>query len=108
MSRRFFHCLCVVLLLMAQQGALSHAAWHAASGAQVTHHTDTSHPETPVGQAHLCGFDMAFNQMLGGAHGVCVLPAIVASAAERLNDVTAPRLRAAALAPKSRGPPALS
>lgn len=107
MPRRFIRSLCVCLLLIAQQGALSHAAWHAGGGAQAAHHTD-GHPDSPAEQENLCGFDLAFSQLLGGAQGVALSVTFVAPVAERIHDLAAARVCTAALFPKSRGPPATS
>lgn len=122
MSRRFFHTLCVLLLLLVQQGALFHATWHA-SGATQAHHLAHGHdgnavdsdvgPESPAGkgresgQSSLCAFDLAFGQVLGGTHSGCMSPALVPAVVERIHDLTAPRLHAEAVSPKSRGPPVL-
>ena len=114
MPRRFFHCLCVLLLLIAQQGALSHASWHAGGGAQGpagdsghTYEAD-SQPEAPRGQQYLCAFDMAFGQVLGGTHNAGMPTALVLPVSASIHDLAAPRPRAAALSPKSRGPPVLA
>ena len=116
MLRRFSHTplLCVLLLLVAQQGALSHAVWHVYK----THHAqaytaydyDEANPggsEKPSRLADLCAFDLAFGQVLGGTHSACVPLAFAPAIAERVHDLTALRLHAAALSPKSRGPPVL-
>ena len=122
MSRRFFPTLCVLLLLVAQQGALFHATWHVSGATQVDHpvhghdgHVVDSHvgPESlpgkggESGQGSLCVFDLAFGQVLGGTHGVCAPLVFVRTVVERIHDVTVPRLHVAALSPKSRGPPVL-
>ncbi len=99
---------CVLLLLIAQQGALTHAIWHA-------HQTKTTHSysalnkhQTPAGQANLCAFDLAFGQMLGTAHGGGTTLTVIAADIERIRDVPVARLHAEALSPKSRGPPVLA
>lgn len=99
---------CVLLLLVAQQGALTHAIWHA-------HQTKTTHSpsaidkhQTPAGQASLCAFDLAFGQVLGSAHGSGATLTVIAADIERIHDVPAARLHAEALSPKSRGPPVLA
>jgi hypothetical protein len=128
MSSRYFHYLCVFLLLVAQQGALVHATWHAhntlnthdahehAAHVHAGHHDDAHehrghyghnehNHEAPTGQASLCAFDLAFGQVLGGVHGASFpLPALVPAAlqvAEALNT----RTSADAVPARSRGPP---
>ena len=119
MSRRFFHYACVLLLLIAQQGALVHAMWHASAHAQadrVAHTYDTHNGraqtqplnhDVPAGQGSLGAFDLAFGQVLGGTHSACLPAAFAPAVVERIHERTAPRLHAAALSPKSRGPPVL-
>jgi len=116
MPRRLFHYLCIFLLLVAQQGALAHATWHAGGDAHVhdghAHDHDNAnerdnHHETPSGQSSLCAFDLAFGQVLGGVHGSCA----PGSAAELLAAVSTyifnPRLGTEAVPAHSRGPPTL-
>ncbi len=120
MSRRFYHYLCVVLLLIAQQDALVHAAWHAGGGdaraheAQHEGHAHDLHDprdnnsggnESPTGQASLCAFDLAFGQVLGGVHGSCVLPVIAELPAAIASYTFNPRLGSEAVPAHSRGPP---
>lgn len=117
MSRRCFHYFCVVLLLMAQQGALVHAAWHAGGGGAHAHaaqhegHAPDLHDnnnganESPTGQASLCAFDLAFGQVLGGVHGSCVLPVIAELPAAIASYTFNPRLGSEAVPAHSRGPP---
>jgi hypothetical protein len=114
MSRRFFHCICVLLLLMAQQGALVHATWHAgsdaraqASPAQEQQRDGRQDSSRPGSKTSLCAFDLAFGQVLGGTHSPCTPFAFIAAAVECIRDPALPQLRAAALTPKSRGPPVL-
>jgi len=114
MSRRaFIACLFAFLLLAAQQGALLHAVWHAHDGRHAHQHDSHEHDghahgdQAPSGHASLCMFDLAFGQVLGGAHDSGLALTHVPVTVERLHDITAPRLLAEALTPKSRGPPAL-
>lgn len=113
MRRAAFTAACIFALLVAQFGALTHAAWHAHGG---MHGPDVAHPgegdgahndELPSGQAELCGFDLAFGQVLGGLHAGGALPLAMVPSVENLFDVPTSRLRAEALAAKSRGPPVL-
>ena len=115
MSRRFFHYFCIALLLIAQQSAIVHATWHAGGDAHAhekpvgdrhDHEHDADDP-APGGQGNLCAFDLAFGQVLGGAHGLCVVP----NAAELTTVVAVhtfnPRLGSEAVPALSRGPPLL-
>src|SRR5262245_1058845 len=110
--RAFFHCVVVFLLLIAQQGAMLHAVWHAYAGqherasVQATAHQNGS--GSPSNQAGLCAFDVAFGQMLGFTHSGGVVLAYMPVAGVRTHDITAPRLHAEVLSPKSRGPPVLA
>ena len=108
---RLFHCLCIGLLLIAQQAAIVHATWHAGGGLRVTdaYGPDRS-PEVPAdrsSQGSLCAFDLAFGQMLGGVHGSCAAPVVAdlptAIASDRLN----PRLGSESVPALARGPPVL-
>jgi hypothetical protein len=115
MSTRFVHYLCVALLLIAQQGALVHATWHAAGD---IHAGETQHNaadrESSAGQqnrdsqsdqSNLCDFDLAFGHVLGGVHGssapqlTAELPAAIAT------YLFNPRLGSEAVPAHSRGPP---
>jgi len=114
MARRaFLQYVCVFLLLVAQQGALTHALWHAghahdehssAHGQEDSYKNDSEHPSN---QASLCAFDIAFGQVLGGMHGGTMPLACAPIVPERFHDLATPRLRAEALSPRSRGPPVL-
>lgn len=111
--------LCVTLLLCAQFGALSHAAWHAGGHAHAAAHDDAAldhfhdhdgalDDESPAGQhAGLCVFDLAFGQVLGGVHAGAPVLLTVSAGLQSFFDLPHARLHAEALSPKSRGPPAL-
>jgi hypothetical protein len=106
MPTRFIHYICVALLLIAQQGALAHATWHAGK----TQH-NAAELESPAGhenrdsQSSLCDFDLAFGHVLGGVHGssapqiTAELPAAIAT------YLFNPRLGSEAVPAHSRGPP---
>lgn len=115
MPRRFFQYLFIFLLLAAQQSALVHATWHAAGDAQQqtlhdTHeqdaqpHQDDNHDTR---QSSLCAFDLAFGQVLGGAHGSCVLPMAADLPTSIAGYIFNPRLGTEAVPAHSRGPPSL-
>lgn len=112
MSRRFFHYFCVILLLLAQQGALVHATWHAGEDAHA--HAHEGHAQEQAGdhessaggsQRNLCAFDLAFGQVLGGVHGACALPLAVELPAAIASYTFNPRLGCEAVPAHSRGPP---
>lgn len=108
MSRQIFHYLCLILLLIAQQGAIAHATWHAGGDARA-HETETldhaSQQESPGGPASLCAFDLAFGQVLGGVHGSCAPPVATALPAAIAVYAFNPRLGSDAVPAHSRGPP---
>ena len=116
MSCRFFHKLCVLLLLVAQQGALMHATWHASGGAQTGRIAKAqlihaqgagAGSEAPTGQRSLCAFDLALGQVMGGVHGSCA-PQIVAKLPATLATYPFnPRVSSEAVSALSRGPPVL-
>ena len=110
MPRQFFHYLCIALLLVAQQGALVHAAWHASGGAQAhagqaPHDLDQGSPASQDKQDNLCAFDLAFGQMLGGVHASCGLPLAIEITAQVAVVRHHPRLLSEAIPAQSRGPP---
>ena len=63
--------LLMALLLIAQQSALVHAAWHAARGTATAHGQQDPGKagKNDGGQARLCVFDAVFGHVLGG--GAC-------------------------------------
>lgn len=119
--RRQFHYLCILLLLIAQQSALSHATWHALghdkahagdTHAHAGHSHDPSetashHHDEPVGGGHanLCAFDLTFGQLLGGAHGAWALPIVAELPGSIATHSFKPRLGTEAVPALSRGPP---
>ena len=119
-TRRLFHYLCIFLLLVAQQGAIVHATWHAGGDAQAHQQPDReghdaheghaqdhdASPELPAGQASLCAFDLAFGQVLGGVHGSCALPVVTELPAVIAGYTFNPRRGSDAVPTLSRGPPA--
>jgi hypothetical protein len=99
----------VALLLFAQQAALTHATWHAhqplAGNAHGAGSGDQSGKQPQ--ETQLCGFHLAFGQVLGAASGSDVTFALPALGSER----ACPGARTCAcvthLPPQSRGPPTL-
>lgn len=120
--RRYFHYLCILLLLVAQHSALAHATWHAlghdeahAGDAHAAHEhhahehagDDAQDHHSPADSRHaaLCAFDLTFGQLLGGAHGSCALPIVAELPASIATYVFNPRLGTEAVPALSRGPP---
>jgi hypothetical protein len=109
MPTRFVHCLCIALLLIAQQGALVHATWHAGQTQR-----DAAERESPSGhenrdshdsQSNLCDFDLAFGHVLGGVHGSSAPQIIAELPAATPSYLFNPRLGSEAVPAHSRGPP---
>ncbi|MGQ0522335.1 MAG: hypothetical protein ACT4P8_01585 [Betaproteobacteria bacterium] len=100
---------CVVLLLAAQQTALTHATWHAATTYHPTEpdHDSRGDSQDKHGERDLCAFDFALTQVLGVEFGIA-LPLVPGHHAGKF-CVRAPhgRLKAEAVAAVSRGPPLL-
>lgn len=110
MRRAFLRLILACLLLAAQQAALTHATWHAQDRLAGQSRQDRAASDRPDGsstQGQLCGFDLAFGQVLGGAHGsgcdIC-LPEL---APERTVLSPRPYSAAIALSFHSRAPPVL-
>lgn len=113
-ARAFWQFVWIALLLVAQHGALTHAIWHAHE--YLPAHTQESGyesqssgdrgggPQSP--QSELCGFDLAFGQVLGGVHGACQHFVAPGLAAERPVQPLHARWAAAPIFFYSRGPPA--
>lgn len=98
------------LLVIAQQTALVHAAWHALRAPASAHGQDApGKPGSPGdgGHARLCVFDAVLGQVLGGACGspAALVPPVLG--VERVT--TAPALRCAPSSSPytSRAPPVL-
>jgi hypothetical protein len=118
LNRRHIHYLCALFLLIAQQGALAHAAWHARVqadevfaaeyGHNHAHHDGHAHAggEPADIQASLCAFDLAFGQVLGGAHGGTTTLVTAELPVTPANYNYTPRRGRDAVPEVSRGPPA--
>ena len=115
MAGRLFSALCVILLLIAQQGALIHTTWHAGAdrhaGPLVSspygHAHEAPDHDPHDGQRNLCAFDLAYGQVLGGVHGSCAPQIAAAPGSAPTAYPFTPRLRFEAVAALSRGPPVL-
>ncbi len=127
--RRYIHYVLVFLLLIAQQGALAHATWHARGadehashvhslhggghahdGPDAHHDHDHGHDhghdhESPSGQASLCAFDFAFGQVLGVVYGSSAPLQMPVPAAVPIADVFHSRRSVDAVPALARGPP---
>lgn len=100
----------VALLLVAQHAALTHATWHAhdriAGDAQHDHDANGT-PDGNSPESQLCGFHLAFGQVLGAAGSSAVALDVPALEAERLGAGARSCVYLASLPPQSRGPPFL-
>ena len=110
-AHRALAVLLCAFVLIAQLGAITHAAWHTpvshAAGPAAGDHLQPSHDHDGNDPSQLCVFDAAFGQVLGSAP--TSQSVITFAAAE--NFYSAPpqhgRVAAEPLAQRSRGPPAL-
>ena len=103
MRRGFLHVVCVFLLLLAQQSALTHASWHVLGQSPAQH--DSNDPASFQGD--LCGLDVAFSQVLGGVQANAVHHAARNGVAERIAQRPPLCGFVETLTPLSRGPPVL-
>lgn len=111
MKRYVLSLLCVLVLGVAQYGALTHAVWHVhAPQAEAAHHQHAGHERHPPAsrqQSDLCAFHAIFAQVLGGATAT----AAAVAAGDAVPVFAAwpyqPRPSVAAVPAVSRGPPIL-
>ena len=110
------HKFCMLLLLVAQQGALLHLTWHASNNVQSIRSTKAQlvhaqgpgiDKKAPAGQPSLCVFDLALGQVLGGVHGSCAPQNVAELPATLATHPFNPRISPEAISPLSRGPPVL-
>lgn len=112
-SYSIYRYLCVLLLLIAQQGALGHATWHAGGDARAAREhaslalTQDKGHRSPLDQSALCAFDLAYGQVMGATHGACIAAAFVSTVVERIQASATRQLIATVITPQSRGPPVL-
>jgi hypothetical protein len=101
---RFSQIFLILLLLIAQQSAFTHAAWHAREHAPAPekHHDDVSL------QGELCALHGAFSQVLGGLQTPAVHRLASPGAAETCAHRSGAPVTLDLLLPHSRGPPVLS
>jgi hypothetical protein len=104
MKRKILQFVCAFCLLFAQQGALTHAVWHARGDAPVQQ--DSKHKSSLHGD--LCNLHGLFTQVVGGASTtVFHVPAPDAVHVHAL-ELQYLCISARLPAPRSRGPPLLS
>ena len=86
-----------VALLAAQQNALAHAVWHAASAGSQSQDKD---------QGRLCDLHSALGAVLGVLSGKAATPPACASPVTAFDERALPPARSFPCSPLSRGPPA--
>ena len=93
-----------LLLLCAQQGAITHEIWHAATSS----HAQSEQKAPDSNKNRLCDLHSALGTVLGSVATI-VSPAPLDSCTEfRFLASESPAASVSRLAPPSRGPPALS
>lgn len=99
-QRIFLTIVCVFMLLFAQQGALTHAAWHAGA-------TSTTHDKGGKGgfEGSLCDLHKSLSQVTGGVPAPAVVNVVATEPAASFAGHPLPAVVVHFLAPLSRGPP---
>ena len=97
------------LLLIAQQAALTHAAWHALHLPALAQELDGAGRATndTAPQSGLCVFDVTLGQVLGGAHSPGILFCTLESGSEYIGQAPRPFSTSSSVPFFSRGPPVL-
>ena len=96
------------LLLLAQQGALTHEIWHfAKSASQVTAAAADQHGKDAK-KNRLCDLHSALGTVLGAVTGVVAVAPLAAAQQSSFVASESPAASVSLLASPSRGPPALS
>jgi hypothetical protein len=96
-----------LLLLCAQQGALTHEIWHfAKAGPDAAFLGDHKVPESKKNR--LCDLHSALGTVLGAVTGVVAVAPPAAAPQSSFVASESPAASVSLLAPPSRGPPALS
>ena len=107
---------CIIALLFAQHVALTHAIWHVHEHLPAQFQADTGythHPNRdsddgrPSPQSGLCGFHLAFGEVLGGAPGAGLHFVAIDPDVERAAQPLPARLSVEPVPALSRGPPVL-
>lgn len=99
--------LSALLLLVAQQGALTHEIWHAAKAgsAELTLAGEQKSPDSKKNR--LCDLHSALGSVLGAVSTVVAAAPLELGIGAEFIAVEAPAASLSPLAPSSRGPPAL-
>lgn len=90
-------------LVWGQQGALVHAAWHAAGSEQAA---GAGPAPVEAAEAKLCAFHAAFCNLLSGAQAGQATGAAAAALSVPVPPAPSAAPAVCLLAPRSRGPPA--
>ncbi len=97
---------CAFLLLVAQQGALTHDIWHSAKTASRADLSITGDVKDTK-KNRLCEFHAVFGTVLGAVHGIVAALPYLEQAETGLVASTTALPDSPRLAPLSRGPPTL-
>ena len=93
-----------LLLLCAQQGAITHEIWHAATGS----HTQSEQKTPDSNKNRLCDLHASLGTVLGAVSAVIAAAPLDTSSQYSFDASESPAASVSLLAPPSRGPPALS
>ncbi|HXM82884.1 MAG TPA: hypothetical protein VN929_13270 [Burkholderiales bacterium] len=97
------------LLLVAQQGAITHEIWHVAKAGSHTDWSAGSGQKSPDSKKNrLCDLHSALGTVLGAVTGVVAVAPPLAAPQSSFIASESPAASVSLLAPPSRGPPALS
>ncbi len=108
MKRVFPQLVCILLLLVAQHGALTHAVWHAHESQPAQHERHDNTPLSQSGESGLCDFDLAFGQVMGGVCAAAWHLVFSEFDAERIVHLSSTCVAAETPVARSRGPPLFS
>lgn len=105
MKRALLQIACILLLLVAQHGALSHQIRHLQDNLPVqSQQQDNGKQNAP---SELCDFHIAFVQILGTVSSAALALRIAANTVELSTNHFPPAFPANLVVPASRGPPVL-
>ena len=93
-----------LLLLCAQQGAITHEIWHAATSS----HAQSEQKAPDSNKNRLCDLHASLGTVLGAVTGVVAAAPPAAASQPSFIASESPAASVSLLAPASRGPPALS
>ena len=94
-------------LLLAQQAAISHQIWHLAGAGGQAFGAQSEQQDKAPKKNGLCDLHAALGAVLGAASGGAQAAHVAVSTAVPFIAADSPAARFSALAPQSRGPPAL-